>query len=35
MAQCQKILNTLKKNANAYPFLEPVDPKKTGASNYF
>lgn len=35
MAQCQKILNSLKKNPNAIPFLEPVDPKKTGASNYF
>ena len=35
MAQCQKILNSLKKNPNAVPFLEPVDPKKTGASNYF
>ena len=35
MAQCQKILSSLKKNPNSYPFLEPVDPKKTGASNYF
>ena len=35
MAQCQKILNSLKKHTNALPFSEPVDPKKTGASNYF
>jgi hypothetical protein len=35
MAQCYKVLNNLKKHPNSVPFLEPVDPKKTGASNYF
>ena len=35
MVYCQKILHSLKKNQNSSPFLEPVDPKKTGALNYF
>lgn len=35
MTQCAKILTQLKKNPNCIPFLEPVDPKKSGASHYF
>lgn len=35
MSQCAKILQQLKKHSNALPFLVPVDPKKSGASNYF
>jgi hypothetical protein len=32
---CGKILQHLKRHPNATPFLEPVDPKKSGASHYF
>lgn len=35
MNHCAKIMQQLKKNPNAIPFLEPVDPKKSGASHYF
>ena len=35
LAECHKILTALKKNFNSYPFLEPVDPVKTGASDYY
>ncbi len=35
MNQCAKILTQLKKHPHAIPFLEPVDPKKSGASHYF
>lgn len=29
-----KILTLLKKHPSSYPFLEPVDPERSGASNY-
>lgn len=35
LAQCTYILNQLKKNKNALPFLVPVDPKRDGVLNYF
>lgn len=34
-AQCNYILNQLKKHKSAFPFLAPVDPKRDGVLNYF
>ncbi|EOB14372.1 Bromodomain-containing protein [Nosema bombycis CQ1] len=31
---CSQVLNKLRKNANAFPFLEPVDPVKLGIPDY-
>ena len=33
--KCTKVLNALKRNANAGPFLEPVDPVALGIPTYF
>ena len=35
MGQCFEVLGVLKKHEKAYPFLEPVDPKTSGALDYF
>jgi transcription initiation factor TFIID subunit 2 len=34
-AQCQYILNQLKKHKSSFPFLTPVEPKRDGVLNYF
>ncbi len=34
MTECYKLLQQLKKNKNAGPFLQPVDPSIDGAYNY-
>ena len=35
MSICSDVLNGLKKNDKCYPFLYPVDPKTSGAVDYF
>ncbi|XP_029159806.1 bromodomain-containing protein 3-like [Nylanderia fulva] len=35
LRKCDEVLTKLKKNPNASPFLEPVDPEKLGIPDYF